>query len=144
MVDHRQFKDRGGRGYSITSDDAAFLKPENADGSWTASASGLRYNKKFNDDRGHVRGANWDDSDSHGLVNKLADEHQEVAHERLARLIDSADDMGSGSKWLGGGGPVSELADDDSPGWKGSGRKGPRYPAKTGPQTNMTGWKKGK
>ena len=128
--------------HGFETDDAEFLKPCNADGNWTASASGHGYNARFDDDSGHVRGANWDDTNSHGLRNKLADEAQEVAHQRLAGLIDGQVDMGSGNKMTGGGGPVSENADNDSPGWKGSGRKGPRYAPKTGPQTNMTGWKK--
>src|SRR5215831_20402574 len=42
-------------------------------------------------------------------------------------------------KWLGGGGPVSDndIGINDGSAWKGSGRKGPRYAPKTGPQGNM-------
>jgi hypothetical protein len=131
---------KGGYGSGqFTDDELAFLKPERDP--WEASASGIGYNAKFSDDDGHIRGANWNDSDDHGLRNKLADEHQEIAHQRLSRLIDGEYDQPSGPM-LTGGGPVSENADDNSPGWKGSGRKGPRYSPKTGPQTNMTGWKK--
>jgi len=79
----------GGRGYGYDPSDADFLKPDNARGNWVASASGHGYNSKFDDDIGHVRGANWADSDDHGLRNKLSDEYQEVAHERISRLIDN-------------------------------------------------------
>jgi hypothetical protein len=126
--------------HGFDTDDTDFLKIDRDP--WKASASGVGYNAKFSDDTGHRRGANWDDTDSHGLRDKRSDENNEVAHERLASLIDGQVDMGSGNKLTGGGGPVSENADNDSPGWKGSGRKGPRYAPKTGPQTNMTGWKK--
>ena len=43
------------------------------------------------------------------MRNKLSDEHQEYAHERLSRLIDGQEDFGSGNKLTGGGGPVSML-----------------------------------
>jgi hypothetical protein len=130
---------RGFHGFQT--DDAEFLRPCDPDGNWTASASGVGYNGTNNDDSGHRRGANWDDTDTHGLRNKLSDEHSEVAHERLAALIDGQYDQPAG-ELLGGGGSVSDNASNNSPGWKGSGRKGPRYAPKTGPQTNMTGWKK--
>lgn len=127
--------------YGFESDDAEFLsidrdpwKPTHATDTYQA--------RRFDDDAGFSRGTGaYTDSDS-GLYNKLSDENQEVAHERLSQLIDNQEDWGSGNKITGGGGPVSDNADDNSPGWKGSGRKGPRFAPKTGPQTNMTGWKK--
>jgi hypothetical protein len=147
MAPHRK-KDlqAGGRGYGYEPGDEQFLQPDSPSGSWRsdysgASESGTYQSRRWDDNTGHFRGSNWDDSESHGLVNKFSDEHQEVAHQRLASLIDGQDDQPAG-KLLGGGGPVSENADDNSPGWKGSGRKGPKYAPKTGPQTNMTGWKK--
>jgi hypothetical protein len=68
------------------------------------------------------------DSDS-GLVNKMPDELGDYAHEGLSVLIDGQEDQPAG-KILGGGGPVSDNADDNSPGWKGSGRKGPKVAPK--------------
>ena len=137
---------KGAYGYGDEPDSYSFLQPDSASGPWKddysgASESGTYQSRRWDDNTGHFRGSNWDDSESHGLVNKFSDEHQEVAHQRLASLIDGQDDQPAG-KLLGGGGPVSENADDNSPGWKGSGRKGPKYAPKTGPQTNMTGWKK--
>jgi len=131
----------GGRGYGYNPEDAAFLKPDSPSGSWKsdysgASESGTYQSRRWDDNTGHFRGSNWDDSESHGLRNKLSDEYQEVAHERLAGLIDGQVDQPAGPL-LGGGGGVSENAPDDSPGWSGSGRKGPRYPAKRlAPRTN--------
>jgi hypothetical protein len=128
--------------YGFQSDDAEFLKVDNPDGNWTAGASGHGYNARWNDQDFDTRGTGaYTDSDP-GLYNKLADEHQEYAHQRLSKLIDNQEDWGSDNKITGGGGPVSDNAPDNSPGWKGSGRKGPRFAPKTGPQTNMTGWKK--
>src|SRR5262249_24977857 len=104
------------------SDDAAFLRVERDP--WEASASGVGYNAKFSDDDGHVRGANWDDSDSHGLRNKLPDERRDDAHEGLAPLIDDSQPYAA---QLAGGAPLTK--------GKGIG-SAPRPRVNTGPRTN--------
>ena len=127
--------------YGFADDSAEFLKTDNPDsarGNWDAEASGHGYNARFNDDSGHVRGANWDDSNDHGLVNRLPEERQDYAHEGLSRILDNQEDLPSG-KWLPGGGPVSDNVGNDGPGWQGSNRKGPRIAPKTGPRTNAKG-----
>ena len=94
MAPHRK-KDlqAGGRGYGYEPGDEQFLQPDSPSGSWRsdysgASESGTYQSRRWDDNTGHFRGSNWDDSESHGLVNKFSDEHQEVAHQRLASLID--------------------------------------------------------
>jgi hypothetical protein len=134
---------KGAAGYGYEPGDENFLAPDNADGNWTASASGDGYNAKFDDDSGHVRGANWDDSDSHGLRNKLSDAAQASIRD-IGYLIDGQVDQPAGPL-LGGGGPLSDnVRDPDDSSWKGSGRKGPRYsnPPPASAQGNMRGWKK--
>jgi hypothetical protein len=127
---------KGGYGSGqLDSDDLAFLKVD-LDPWDHESASGTYQARRFDDATGHVRGANWDDSNDHGLRNKMPDEYGDVAHERLAGLIDGQEDMPAG-KYLGGGGPVSDNAPDHGGGWEGSGRKGPRYaPKRLAPRTN--------
>jgi len=78
----------GGRGYGYDPSDADFLKIERSP--WEASASGIGRNAKFSDDDGHRKGSNWQDSDSHGLVNRYPDELSEGPHEKLAGLIDDS------------------------------------------------------
>ena len=130
---------KGAYGYGYEPRDEDFLAVERSP--WEASASGIGYNAKFDDDYGYERGTGaYTDSDS-GLVNKLPDEAMDGVHQNLMRLLDDQVDQPAG-EILGGGGPVSDNADDNSPGWKGSGRKGPRYAPKTGPIGNMKGWKR--
>jgi hypothetical protein len=111
-------------------DAAAFLRPERDP--WEASASGIGYSARYDDDTGHVRGANWDDSDDHGLVNRLPDERRDDAHEGLGSLIDDDTGMGSGNKMTGGGGPLTK--------GRGVGDGKPRYaPKRLAPRTNARG-----
>src|SRR5262245_17263438 len=116
--------------HGFKSDDEAFL--EVSASPWDAAGD------RGSDDDGHVRGANWNDSDDHGLVDKLSDDATASVHERLSRLLDRQADQPSGPM-LTGGGAVSdnERLDDATSTWKGSDRKGPRYAAKSGPIGNM-------
>jgi len=121
----------------LSKDEAEFLKTDLSP--WDHESPPDTYQaRRFDDDSGHRRGANWDDTDSHGLRNKLPDEAGDGVHGKLNVLIDNERDQPAG-KWLGGGGPVSDndIGINDGSAWKGSGRKGPRYAPKTGPQGNM-------
>jgi len=119
--------------YGFESDDAEFLKPDNPvaeRGNWDASASGQGYNSKFADDTGYQRGALGftDEGGDGALRNLMPDESRDSNLDQLRTLPDDDAGMGSGSKWLGGGGPIPQNRD------VGSGT--PRYGAKTGPRTN--------
>jgi len=137
----------GGRGYGYNPEDAAFLTPDSPTGSWVddysgASESGTYQSRRFDDNTGHFRGANWDDSESHGLRNKQADEAQASIRD-IGDLIYSQADQ-PGGPLFGGGGPVSNnVRDPDDSSWRGSGRKGPRYsnPLGRSGQGNMKGHK---
>jgi hypothetical protein len=142
---------KGGRGYGSFEhgDELEFLKPERATGPWFsdysgASETGTYQSRRFDDNSGPFRGSNHDDSESHGLVQKLSDEHQASIRD-IGSLIDNQEDWGSGNKLTGGGGPVSDNERDprDSS-WRGRGDKGPRYSNPLGQrgQGNMRGWKK--
>jgi hypothetical protein len=71
-------QNKGGAGYGeLSDDDLAFLG--GAKGPWKsdfsgASESGTYQSRRWNDNDGHVRGANWDDTNDHGLRNLLPDE----------------------------------------------------------------------
>jgi hypothetical protein len=112
--------------YGFESDDAEFLKVDNERGNWVASASGVGYNAKFDDDYGYERGTgDYTDSDS-SLTNKLPDEAQANIRD-IGSLIYSQADQPTGPI-TGGGGPVSDNErDPDDSSCRGSGRKGPRY-----------------
>jgi hypothetical protein len=108
-------------------EEKSFLKVDRSP--WDAASSGQ--DKRWSDDTGHLRGANHDDSDSHGLRQKLPYERTNSPNERFADLVDSSEGMGSGNALTGGGGPLSQ-------GYGiGSGKR--RYPAKRpGPQSNAS------
>lgn len=91
------------------------------------SASGTYQARRFDDDTGHRRGANWDDTDTHGLVQKLPDERVDYAHEGLAPLIDDSQPY---NKLLAGGSKLTK--------GKGIGSDKPPRP-NTGPRTNARG-----
>jgi hypothetical protein len=139
MYDKKNLKSYGAGG----EDDADFLAVDDADGNWTAGASGHGYNARWNDERGYERGTGaYTDSDS-GLVNKLSDEAQANIRD-IGNLIDSEQDQPTGPI-TGGGGPVSDNErDPDDSTWRGSSRKGPRYSNPLGAkgQGNIRGWKK--
>ena len=86
---------------------------------------GHGYSARYDDDTGHVRGSNHDDSNSHGLRQKLPDERVDYAHERLAGLIDDSQPY---APQLAGGAPLTQT--------KGVGSGPPKYRPKTGPRTN--------
>src|SRR5262249_10123334 len=122
MYDKKNLKGSGLSG----KDDAAFLKVERDP--WDASASGVGYNARWDDDRGFERGTGaYTDSDS-GLRNKLPDERVHYAHEGLSPLIDDSQPY---DKMLAGGAPLTK--------GKGVGAGTPRYAPKTGPRTNSRG-----
>jgi hypothetical protein len=119
---------KGAYGYGDDPESYSFLQPENPRGSWDASASGEGYNARWDDDRGYERGTGaYTDSDS-GLVNRLPDELRDSVNDGLRTLPDDDEGMGSGSKLLGGGGPLTK--------GRGVGNSPPRYRPKTGPRTN--------
>jgi len=72
---------KGGRGSGqFTDDEVAFLTPERAS-PWRsdysgASESGTYQSRRWDDNTGPFRGSNWDDSESHGLRTKEADDAQ--------------------------------------------------------------------
>jgi hypothetical protein len=119
---------KGGRGSGQFLDgELEFLKPEASpwkDDYSGASESGTYQSRRFDDNTGHFRGSNWDDSESHGLVNKQADEAQASIRD-IGDLIDR-----------------NERDPRDSS-WRGSGRKGPKYsnPLGRSGQGNMRGHK---
>ena len=80
----------------LSKDEAEFLS--GAESPWKsdysgASESGTYQSRRFDDNTGHFRGANWDDSESHDLRNKPADEGMDPVHQKLSRLIDGQEDM---------------------------------------------------
>jgi hypothetical protein len=127
MYDKKNLKGHGASG----KDDAAFLKVDNERGNWVASASGVGYNAKFDDDYGYRagQGAYSDElDDGLKLQNRLPDEQRSVS-DKLNDIYDDVEGMGSGSKLLGGGGPLSKS--------RGVGSGPPQYRPKTGKRTNM-------
>jgi hypothetical protein len=114
--------------YGFETDDAEFLKVERDP--WEASASGVGYNAKFDDDYGYRagQGAYSDEGGDGALTNKLADERVDYAHEGLSPLIDDSQPY---DKLLTGGAGLTK--------GKGVGAGKPRFAPKTGPRTNSRG-----
>lgn len=130
----KKFLKKGAHGFGDDPENYEFLKIDRDP--FEASASGHGYNAKFSDDDGYERGCGPYTDCDHGLVNKLPDEAQ-AGIRYIGDLIDRQQDQPAG-KWLGGGGPVSDgERDPRDSSWRGSGRKGPKYAPKTGPQGNM-------
>jgi len=75
----------------LSKDEAEFLKTDLSP--WDHESPPDTYQaRRFDDDSGHRRGANWDDTDSHGLRNKLPDEAGDGVHGKLNVLIDNERD----------------------------------------------------
>jgi hypothetical protein len=93
--------------YGFKTDEAEFLKPSNTD-PYVAEASGAGYNSTKDDDRGFERGALGFTDDDKDFRRPSFTGDTDYVHGALYGLIDGQEDLGSGNKLTGGGGPVSD------------------------------------
>jgi hypothetical protein len=106
--------------YGFETDDAEFLKPSNTN-PYEASASGVGFNAKFDDDRGYEVGALGFTDDDPAFRSPSWTGDKDYVQGGAYRVVDNQQDQPAG-KILGGGGNVADNV----------GQKPRRYASKAG------------